>query len=309
MWLKQAIVYKKAALTELVEGPMAALAEACTEVWDDPDEVDARLGAGIGQIPHCHLLYSLNTEGIQVSSNVTAEGVQRDCRGQPLGERPFHTGSLPFRGLTLSSVYISRYSRKRCITAVHAVTRDEALVGFVSADFNLEDVPLPDVEVGSDTAWTQYKGDPAIRGHVFEQKRMMSLLDSRMETVIDTIDTLMREHGVYHFILHFSSSRAIFWVYDDPYRYRFHGVEEILDPEIWLAYPPQRYPVDARVAPAQIHPVLEQFRTLREADENIYLRSGSLNVMNGIIGLTFSCDGSHYLTVDEFLSREHPFWI
>jgi hypothetical protein len=31
--------------------------------------------------------------------------------------------------------------------------------------------------------------------------------------------------------------------------------------------------------------------------------------MNGIVGLTFSCDGSHYLTVDEFLDQEHPFWV
>ncbi len=309
MWLKQAIIYKKAALTERVEAPMAALAESCAQVWDDSDPLDARLKAGFNQIPHCHLLYALNTEGIQVSSNVSAEGVEPECRGQPLSERPFHTGSLPFRGLTLSSVYVSRYSHKHCITAIHAVTRDEALVGFVAADFNIEDVPLPDMEVGSDMAWTQYKGDPVIRGHVFEQERMTSLLDSRIEAVIDTIDTLMRQHGVYHFILHFSSSRAIFWVYDDPYRYRFHGVEEILDPEIWLAYPPQGYPTEARVAPDRIRTVLEQFRTLREGDENIYLRSGSLNVMNGVIGLTFSCDGSHYLTVDEFLSRKHPFWI
>jgi hypothetical protein len=30
-------------------------------------------------------------------------------------------------------------------------------------------------------------------------------------------------------------------------------------------------------------------------DENIDLRSGSLNIYNGIVGLNFSCDGSHYM--------------
>lgn len=43
-------------------------------------------------------------------------------------------------------------------------------------------------------------------------------------------------------------------------------------------------------------------------DEYLYLRAGSLNVVNGLIGLNFSCDGSHYLKAEEFLSRETRFW-
>lgn len=309
MWLKQAIVYKKAQLTELVEQPMSELAADCAAVWGRADALDECLIGWIERIPHCHLLYAVDTEGVQVSSNVSDHTVESHWRGQALGGRPFHTGSLPYRGLTLSSVYVSKVSHKRCITAIHAVTRENELLGFIAADFNLEDVPLPQLEIGGAAQWTQYKGDPAIRGAVFQQTRMVSTLDARADEVIATLDTLMQEHGVYHIILHFSSSRAIFWVYDDPYRYRFHSVEEILDPEIWLAYPPQRYPREARVAPKQIRRVLEQFRRLREADENIYLRSGSLNLMNGVIGLTFSCDGSHYITVDEFLDSDHPFWL
>jgi hypothetical protein len=308
MWLKQAIVYKKAALTELVERPLAELAKACGARWLNPEALDALLAAHLDRIPHCHLLYAVDTGGAQVSGNVSAAGVDGAVRGQDLGERPFHAGSLPYRGLVLSPIYISRVSRKRCITALHAVTFGGELLGFVAADFNLEDVPLPEVQAETGAQWTQYKGDPAIRSGVFDQARMPSRLDGRIDEVVATIDVLMREHGIYHVILHFSSSRAIFWVYDDPYKYRFHGIDEVLDPEIWLAYPPQAYPAEARVAPGQIRTVLEQFRQLRMGDENIYLRSASLNVMNGIIGLTFSCDGSHYMTVDEFLNKDHPFW-
>jgi len=54
--------------------------------------------------------------------------------------------------------------------------------------------------------------------------------------------------------------------------------------------------------------VFRQFKALRFADDTIYLRSGSLNVMNGMIGLTFSCDGSHYMPVAEFLNKEVGFW-
>jgi hypothetical protein len=44
-------------------------------------------------------------------------------------------------------------------------------------------------------------------------------------------------------------------------------------------------------------------------DEMFYLRSGTLNIFNGIVGLTFSCDGSHYLAWDEFLGKGADFWV
>jgi hypothetical protein len=62
------------------------------------------------------------------------------------------------------------------------------------------------------------------------------------------------------------------------------------------------------VLPEQIRPVLEKFRELRFMDEMLYLRSGTLNIFNGMVGLTFSCDGSHYIPVDEFLAMGSDFW-
>lgn len=61
--------------------------------------------------------------------------------------------------------------------------------------------------------------------------------------------------------------------------------------------------------PGQIRRVLESFRDLRFADENIYLRIGSINVYNGMVGLTFSCDGSHSIFADEFLQKGLLFWL
>lgn len=31
--------------------------------------------------------------------------------------------------------------------------------------------------------------------------------------------------------------------------------------------------------------------------------------MNGMIGLTFPCDGSHYMPVEEFLNKNLEFWV
>jgi hypothetical protein len=45
------------------------------------------------------------------------------------------------------------------------------------------------------------------------------------------------------------------------------------------------------------------------ADENIYLRMSSINLFNGMVSLTFSCDGTHYMRYDEFLGKDGPFWF
>lgn len=309
MWFQQAINFKKAALQRALQAPMADVAVRAAQVWTDPQALDDALVAHIGLIPHCHLLYALDADGVQRSANVTVVGSDPQWRGQNLAARPYHTGTLPYRGFLLSSVYISQISEKPCITALQAVVRDAALLGFIAADFNLHELPLPEADVMEELEWKSYKGDPVIRSAVFMQARSDSVMDRKLDAVLATVERLLCEHGVFHCILHFSGSRAVFWLYDDPYNYRLNDVEEILQPELWLAYPERAYPERAKLNPEQIRPVLEQFRVLRSADENIYLRSASLNIMNGLVGLTFSCDGKHYMQADEFLAREVSFWI
>ena len=55
--------------------------------------------------------------------------------------------------------------------------------------------------------------------------------------------------------------------------------------------------------------ITDRLKDLRNADETVYLRSGSINVINGLVGLTFSCDGSHYMTFNEFLDKPDSFWF
>jgi len=43
-------------------------------------------------------------------------------------------------------------------------------------------------------------------------------------------------------------------------------------------------------------------------DTTIYLRTTSINIFNGMISLTCSCDGSYYMHHDEFLARGSAFW-
>jgi hypothetical protein len=44
-------------------------------------------------------------------------------------------------------------------------------------------------------------------------------------------------------------------------------------------------------------------RGLSTVDATIYLRSASVDIFNGMVSLTFSCDGSHCMRYDEFLAK------
>ena len=120
---------------------------------------------------------------------------------------------------------------------------------------------------------------------------------------------LMIDHGVFHARIHFSSSRSTVWHIDDPYVYRLLSIDELSDTSICLAYPQRPY-FERNIVPASaIAPIFQQFKALRFSDETIYLRSGSLNLVNGTVTLNFSCDGSHYVSYREFLERGLDFWI
>lgn len=308
-FIQQAILAKKAALADTISEPMAKLGSRSADVWPDADALDRLLGEAIGLIPHCHLLYAWNLSGIEISSMVQANGIDPSWRGRDLSQRPYLKNHLPFKGVMLSSVYMSQYLPKQCITALQAVTRDNNLLGFIAADFALADLIQDKNLTPPDIHWQQFRGDPAVRGTVFMQERVPSLMDQHIDEVLDLIHRLMSHHGIFHSKIHFSSGRASLWLFDDPYNYRLHGVDEIINPDICLAYPVCPYPEKAKVTPNQIRHVLDELKALRFADETIYLRSTSINIMNGLVGLTFSCDGSHYMPVEEFMEKDLSFWL
>jgi hypothetical protein len=308
-FLQQTILAKKAALADVIGEPLARLAERAAAVWPDADALDRVLQDGIATVPDCHLLYGWDINGIELSSMVQASGPDPSWRGRDLSQRPYLKNHLPFKGIMLSSVYLSQYRPTQCITALQAVSRDHTLLGFIAADFALEDLLRDEQLEAPRLRWQQFRGDPAVRGTVFLQSRVPSLFDQHMDQALERIGVLMREHGIFHVKIHFSSGRCSFWVYDDPYNYRLHGVDEIIDPDLYLAYPARDYPPLAKTSAAHIQAVLTEFKALRFADETIYLRAGSLNIMNGMVGLTFSCDGSHYMPAEEFLAKDLRFWL
>ncbi|MBT6079196.1 MAG: hypothetical protein HOG56_02530 [Gammaproteobacteria bacterium] len=307
---------EKERLADYLQQPMAELAQACSGCWGDVVALDGLLsdslfdGGECSQLPGCELLYVVDCEGTQVSSNVMPEMVNRLVRGQHLSDRPYFSIDQEKRGrVVLSDVYISQATRRSCITAIFEVERLQEIVGFVAIDLRLSALPQEKRESELARHWMQIKGDPSVRQTLFMQERQVSRMDQQLDDVLSTIDELMVERGVFHTEIHFSSSRAMLWLYDEPHQYHIHVLDEILQPSVCLGYAGQGYPQKAMVPKERVGEILKKFKLLRLADEVVYLRDASLNLVNGMVGLHFSCDGQHYMPYEAFLSAEDSFWF
>ncbi|MFA5081398.1 MAG: PDC sensor domain-containing protein [Hydrogenophilaceae bacterium] len=308
--LQEAIIQQREALRVMLRGPLQKAAELCSYAWDDRDALDQALTESFRIIPSCKYLYALNTDGVQISSNVAHTGLQPDDLGRDRSQRPYMREKVPADGFVLSSAYISLRAKRPSLTAIQLVRgTDWRALGFVGADFDLRDLPITRQVYQEPVYWRQIKGDPAIRGTVFHQTRSESIMDVNIDTVLSVVEELMTAHGVHHVMLHFSSSRAVIWLTEDPLRYRLLDIDALTHPDICLTYPNRPYPDDAQVRKEQIRPILDNLRGLRLMDEMFYLRTGTLNLYNGVVGLTFSCDGSHYIPVDEFIDKGQEFWM
>lgn len=305
-WFEENVSSKKICLAEQVKAPIAYLATICAYDWNSATRITELLAQEFHKLPHCQKLYAMNSGYLQIGASIIKNDVDMSANGYNHTGQPYCSGSLPFRGLILTSAYTCNDSRP-LITTIQAINHNNTLLGFVAADFDLHNLPISTIS-SSRYPWQQVKGDLAIRNNTFLRKRTQSELDKNIESVLDDLSNLFSDHGVFYSVIHFSSSICTLWSEDDPYNYRIHNIKEMTDSELFLIYPGRTYSDKARVAPEKISLVLAMFKTLRKLDDTFYLRSASLNIMNNMIGLTFSSDGSHYMTVDDFLEKQLGFW-
>jgi len=297
-------------LTTVLGQPMHDLALRCAEVMAEREHLEALLTTTLPSLAYCKHLYVLDADGVQVTDNITQQGHDPAHFERHRMDRPYMQGLGNGIDFKLSEAYISRNKKRPSLTAVQVIrSADGARVGFLGADYDLRELPRTGRLYVEPEDWRQIKGDPAIRSGLFLQQRSESPMDRRIDEVLSILNELILEHGVYHGKLHFSSSRGTIWHVDDPFVYRLLTIEQLTDPHTCLAYPTRPYHPRAVVPEEQVMAIFEMFRALRFADENIYLRSGSVNIVNGMVSLNFSCDGSHYMRYDEFLDKNTAFWF
>jgi hypothetical protein len=248
-------------------------------------------------------------KGIQICNNVGATGIVPDHFGSARSQRPYMQEAVPIWGFLLSDAYIGQNGHRPSLTALQVVRHDSLVVGYLGATFDLRDLPVTSELYEEPGDWRQVKGDPAIRRTVFQQSRAESPMDGNLEQALSILEELLTERGVFQCQIHFSSSLATIWTLDDPLRYRILDHETLSDPDICLIYPSCPYPPDAAIAPDEVGRILNTLQALRLTDPTIYLRMASINLFNGMVSVTFSCDGSHYMPHSEFLTKDTSFWF
>ncbi len=296
-------------VAKLLHAPLARMAQELTCAWGEKDRINDVLVAGFSVIPNCAHLYALDASGVQVSDNVGLQGVEPGLCGLDRSALPYMKEPMPAWGFLLSDAYVAPTSQRPSLTGLHVVGAVTDPLGYLAADCNLRDLPIAGKLYAESPDWRQVKGDPSIRKLLFQQIRSESLMDREYEKAQSILAELLSERGVFQCVIHFSSSRATVWTIDDPYRYRILDPEALTDPDICLAYPKRAYPRDALIPAHRIASILNVLRELRFLDDTVYLRVASINLFNGMISLTFSCDGSHYMRYDEFLDKSLSFWI
>jgi hypothetical protein len=130
--------------------------------------------------------------------------------------------------------------------------------------------------------------------------------DKHIDEVLHRTGCLLKERGIFHAKLHFSSGQVTLWSMKDPYNYRVCHAPEFLGKGFPSAFEAASYPINAQVPPQKIAPPLAAFKSLRFSDRSGSLSAGSLNIINGRIGLNFSVDGTHYLDYRELLRGRLP---
>ncbi len=156
--------------------------------------------------------------------------------------------------------------------------------------------------------WMQIKGDPSVRQFLFQQSRTPSLFDGAIDHVHAVTTALLVRKGVFHTKIHYSSSQLTCWFAKDPFCYEKFVREDVLDQGFLDRFADAdqagRTPL---IDESGITRLLGEFKRLRLTDETVYLRNAAVNLINGMINMTFSCDGTHYIDHRTFFEELDKF--
>ena len=156
--------------------------------------------------------------------------------------------------------------------------------------------------------WLQIKGDPSIRAQLFQQQRIESIFDASIDRVHEITRTLLTQKGVFHTKIHYSSNQLTCWFASDPFCYEKFVREEVLADGFLERFPNTDHAGRTSLLhDPEIERIFTEFKRLRLSDETIYLRNAAVNLINGMINMSFSCDGTHYIDYRTFLAKLDTF--
>lgn len=131
-----------------LDAPLRLIARRSVRVWFNQDRLDQVLRDNVGICPHCELIYAIDSDGRQVSSNIRASHIDAAAFGQDLSRRPYAVSlavlsNAAFQGAFACDTYLSQVTHRPCITVLYGVTSGQTVLGFIAADFDPARLGLP----------------------------------------------------------------------------------------------------------------------------------------------------------------------
>ncbi|MGW8310897.1 MAG: hypothetical protein ACWGNB_07510 [Thiogranum sp.] len=129
------------ALCAFFDTPLRLIAQRAVRVWFNRERLDQVLSEHVYLCSYYDLIYAIDIDGHQISSNVHADSVDRRACGQDLSRRPYSVNlavlnNAAFAGVFLCDTYISQVTQRPCVTLMCGVTSGLTPLGFIAADID-----------------------------------------------------------------------------------------------------------------------------------------------------------------------------
>ncbi len=290
-----------------VSTPLRNIAKHCADVWSregtSTEQLTAALEDSMKQIPQYALCYLISPSGTVLTPTISHDLSDPLDIGNDVSSRPYFLEWDHSSDFILSRPYTSTKTGYSCMTAMQAVELNGEPFAIIAIDFDGSSSPHRTFHVKD---YIQIKGDPSIRQQLFSQTRAITPMEEQIDDVHEAAEALLLHHGAFFVQLRYSRSTATARFTDRPYHDSIFSLEQLI-----ASNTPNRQPLSSMstISIDEIEPILDLFRELRLADDNIYLRSGSINMISGIVELNFSCDGSHHIPASEFLEKSTSYWL
>ena len=128
-----------------------------------------------------------------------------------------------------------------------------------------------------------------------------SHFDDRLDDLANIVEMLIVKKGVYHMSIHFSSSQLVCWTYDNPYSYQIYSTEEVFSTGFMRFFSPLHPKIHTCIKNNMVAPIYQALKNLRKKVGVNELRNASIHMINGYIGLSFSCDDTRYINYKDLL--------
>lgn len=267
----------------------------------------------------------------------TREEIQRLRRGEWLGEMAlFHQNR---RTASAEALQNTTMLRVRTEAFVSLLAADPKLAGKIGGTLSLRREELVSREKLLGLAGPRHiaiKGDPSLRESALTRERYESIVDRRMQELVEVFKSLLLERSACGLFVGFNSGEVHVSTIYDPFGQEYHPASRLVDPGyVERHFPRIDYKEKAEMireiyrtvaaAPAfsglpgylqngfgkyfdnwepvpaeSVAATLDRFPQLR-AIPHFYVRSATVGIGKDTIHLQFNCDGSHIVSTEGFL--------